>query len=82
MRSNACTASIALRVSTAFNDVPSHPFGISRVGISITTENGHTDQVSVPAGGDSAHTFDIPKNQGKSVRVCVNSENLSAHAVV
>src|ERR1700746_3362559 len=24
-------------------NVPSHPFGISTVGISITTENGHTD---------------------------------------
>ena len=59
-------------------NVPSHPFGISRVGISITSENGHTDQVSVPTAGDSSHTFDIPKNQGKSVRVCVNSENLSA----
>ena len=59
-------------------NVPSHPFGISRVGISIRTENGHTDQVSVPTAGDSSHTFDIPKNQGKSVRVCVNSENLSA----
>jgi hypothetical protein len=25
-------------------NVPSHPFGVSTVGISITTENGHTDQ--------------------------------------
>jgi hypothetical protein len=59
-------------------NVPSHPFGISTVGISITTENGHTDQVTVPTAGDSSHTFDIPKNQGKSVRVCVNSEDFSA----
>jgi len=59
-------------------NVPSHPFGISRVGISITTENGHTDQVSVPTAGDSSHTFSIPKNQGKSIRVCVNSEDFSA----
>jgi hypothetical protein len=59
-------------------NVPSHPFGISMVGISITTENGHTDQVSIPTAGDPSHTFDIPKNQGKSVRVCVNSEDLSA----
>jgi hypothetical protein len=59
-------------------NVPSHPFGISMVGMSITTENGHTDQVSVPTAGGPSHTFDIPKNQGKSVRVCVNSEDLSA----
>src|SRR5215471_18625760 len=25
-------------------NVPSHPFGVSTVGISITTENGYTDQ--------------------------------------
>jgi hypothetical protein len=54
-------------------NVPSHPFGISTVGISITTENGHTDQADVPTAGGSSHTFNIPKNQGKWVQVCVNS---------
>jgi hypothetical protein len=39
-------------------NVPSHPFGIPMVGISITTENGHTDQVSVPTAGDSSHRFE------------------------
>ena len=52
----------------------SHSFGISRVGKSITTENGFTHQVSVPTAGGSSHTFDIPKYQAKSVRVCVNSD--------
>jgi hypothetical protein len=42
-------------------NVPSHPFGISTVGISITTENGHTDQADVPTAGGSSHTFNIPK---------------------
>src|SRR5215471_16220600 len=58
-------------------NVPSHPFGVSTVGINITTENGHTDQASVPTAGGSSHTFNIPKNQGKWVQVCVNSGQLS-----
>jgi len=58
-------------------NVPSHPFGVSTVGISITTENGHTDHADVPTAGGSSHTFDIPKNQGKWVQVCVNSGQLS-----
>jgi hypothetical protein len=58
-------------------NVPSHPFGVSTVGISITTENGHADQASVPTAGGSSHTFNIPKNQGKWVQVCVNSGQLS-----
>ncbi len=53
----------------------SHPFGTSKVGISITTENGHTDQANVPTAGGSSYTFNIPKNQGKWVQVCVNSGN-------
>jgi hypothetical protein len=58
-------------------NVPSHPFGVSSVGISITTENGHTDHADVPTAGGSSHTFNIPKNQGKWVQVCVNSGQLS-----
>jgi hypothetical protein len=58
-------------------NVPSHPFGISTIGISITTENGHTDQANVPTAGGSSHTFNIPKNQGKWVQVCVNSGQLN-----
>ncbi len=58
-------------------NVPSHPFGTSTVGISITTANGYTDQASVPTAGGSSYTFNIPKNQGNSVRVCVNSGTLS-----
>jgi hypothetical protein len=58
-------------------NVPSHPFGISMVGISITTEKGHTEQASVPTAGGSSYTFNIPKNQGKWVQVCVNSGQLS-----
>jgi hypothetical protein len=49
-------------------NVPSHPFGISTVGISITTENGHTDRADVPTAGGSSHTFNIPKDQGKWVQ--------------
>ena len=58
-------------------NVPSHPFGASTVGISISTENGHTDQATVHTAGGSSHTFNIPKDQGKWVHVCVNSGNLS-----
>ena len=57
--------------------VPSHPFGTSTVGMSITTANGYTDQANVPTAGGSSYTFNIPKNQGKSVQVCVNSGTLS-----
>jgi hypothetical protein len=62
-------AQLAYRLTV---NVPSHPFGISTVGISITTENGHTDQTNVPTAGGSSYTFNIPKNQGKWVQVCVN----------
>src|SRR5215831_14986887 len=58
-------------------NVPSHPFGASTVGMSITTANGYTDQANVPTAGGSSYTFNIPKNQGKSVQVCVNSGSLS-----
>jgi hypothetical protein len=58
-------------------NVPSHPFGASTVGMSITTANGYTDQANVPTAGGSSYTFNVPKNQGKSVQVCVNSGNLS-----
>jgi hypothetical protein len=58
-------------------NVPSHPFGVLTVGMSITTENGHTDHADVPTAGGSLHTFNIPKNQGKWVQVCVNSGQLS-----
>jgi hypothetical protein len=58
-------------------NVPSHPFGTSTVGMSITTANGYTDQASVPTAGSSSYTFNVPKNQGKSVQVCVNSGTLS-----
>lgn len=46
------------------------------VGISISTENGYTDQATVPTAGGSSHTFNIPKDEGKWVQVCVNSRNL------
>lgn len=59
-------------------NVPSHSFGASTVGISIATENGHTDQVTVPTAGGSSHIFNISKDQGKWVQVCVNSGKLSA----
>ena len=58
-------------------NVPSHPFGASTVGMSITTANGYTDQASVPTAGGPSYTFNVPKNQGKSVQVCVNSGTLS-----
>jgi hypothetical protein len=58
-------------------NVPSHPFGTSTVDISLTTENGHTDQANVPTAGGLSYTFNIPENQGKSVQVCVKPVNLS-----
>jgi hypothetical protein len=60
-------------------EVPSHPFGTSTVGISITTANGYTDQANVPTAGGSSYTFNIPENQGKSVQVCVKPRNLSVN---
>ena len=54
-------------------NVPSHPFGTSTIGISITTENGYTDQANIPTAGNPSWTFNIPPNQGNSVQVCVNS---------
>jgi hypothetical protein len=57
--------------------VPSHPFGTSTVGISITTANGYTDQANPSTSGGASWTFNIPPNQGSSVLVCVNSENSS-----
>jgi hypothetical protein len=60
------------------HNVPSHPFGASTVNISIATENRHTDQVAIPTAGGSSHTFNISKDQGKWVQVCVNSGKLSA----
>lgn len=57
--------------------VTSHPFGTSTVGISITTENGYTDQANIPTAGNPSWTFSIPPNQGNSVQVCVNSGALS-----
>src|ERR1051326_5535304 len=58
-------------------DVPSHPFGTSTIGISITTENGYTDQANIPTAGNPSWTFNVPPNQGNSVQVCVNSGALS-----
>jgi hypothetical protein len=57
-------------------NVPSHPIGTSKVGIFITTTNGYTDQADVPTAG-GLHIFNIPKNQGYSVQVCVNSGTFS-----
>ena len=57
--------------------VPSHPFGTSTVGISITTANGYTDQANPSTSSGASWTFNIPPNQGNSVLVCVNSENSS-----
>jgi hypothetical protein len=57
--------------------VPSHPFGTSTVGISITTEDGYTDQANIPTAGNPSWTFNIPPNQGESVQVCVNSGAIS-----
>ena len=60
-------------------NVPSHPFGTSTVDISITTANGHTDQANVPTASGLSYTFNIPENQGKSVKVCVKPGNLSVN---
>jgi hypothetical protein len=57
--------------------VSSYPFGTSTLGISITTENGYTDHADVATSGVTSWMFNIPANQGSSVRVCVNSDNSS-----
>jgi hypothetical protein len=53
-------------------NVPSHPFGTSLVGISISTKNGYTDEANVPTAGSASYTFNIPNNEGNQVQVCVN----------
>ena len=58
-------------------NIPSYPSGTSTLGVSITTANGYTNQASVPTAGGTSYTFNVPKNQGKSVQVCVNSGTLS-----
>jgi hypothetical protein len=78
--SNSGSSDTGSSVQAAYRltvNVPSHPFGASTVGMSITTANGYTDQASVPTAGGSSYTFNVPKNQGKSVQVCVNSGTLS-----
>jgi hypothetical protein len=72
--SNGTETQAAYRLTV---NVPSHPFAASTLGISITTGNGYTDQATVPTAGGSSHTFNISKDQGKWVQVCVNSGNLS-----
>ena len=60
-------------------NVPSHPFGKSSVSIYITTENGYKDSktVSTSTAGDPSGTFNIPPNQGDTVKVCVDSGLIS-----
>jgi hypothetical protein len=52
-------------------NVPSHPFGESSVNMEITTENGYHQLANVGTAGGASHTFEIPSNEGNSVRVCV-----------
>jgi hypothetical protein len=52
-------------------NVPSHPFGESSVNIAITTANGYNQFANVGTAGGASHTFDIPPNEGNSVKVCV-----------
>ena len=49
--------------------ITSHPFGASTVDIDILTENGYSDSKKVSTAGGATTTFDIPPNQGDSVRV-------------
>jgi hypothetical protein len=77
LSSNSHTGDSAVEAAYRLTvNVPSHPFGTSKLGISITTTYGYTDQAYVPTAG-GLHTFDIAKNQGYSVQVCVNSETFS-----
>jgi hypothetical protein len=54
-------------------NVPNHPFGKSAVNIRITTANGYFDSTKVGTAGRASWTFNVPANQGDSVRVCVDS---------
>jgi len=58
-------------------NVPSHTSGTSTVGVSIATANGYTRAADISGAGDLSYTFNIPKNQGKSVQVCVTSGDVS-----
>jgi hypothetical protein len=55
-------------------NIPSYPSGTSTLGVSITTANGYTDHANVDVSGVTSWIFNVPSNQGSSVRVCVNSD--------
>jgi hypothetical protein len=57
-------------------NVPSHLFGNATVLIGIHTANGYTDNEIASTADGVSYTFTIPKNQGNSVQVCVNSGTL------
>jgi len=58
-------------------NVPSYPSGTSTLGVSITTANGYTDHANLATSSGTSWTFNIPANQGSSIRVCVNSDSSS-----
>jgi len=58
-------------------NIPSYPSGTSTLGVSITTANGYADHANVDASGVTSWIFNVPSNQGSSVRVCVNSDSSS-----
>jgi hypothetical protein len=54
------------------------PFGSSSIRINLETANGYTDSLSVSTAvpGSPSHTFDFPSNQGGSVSVCADPEEI------
>ena len=58
-------------------NIPSYPSGTSTLGISIITANGYTDHAKIDVSGVTSWTFNIPSNQGSSIRVCINSDSSS-----
>src|SRR5215472_7672020 len=61
--------------------VPSHPFGTSTVGISITTENGYTDQANIPTAG--THHIHLTYRKIRDIRYkCVLIQELCPTTIV
>jgi hypothetical protein len=60
--------------------VRSHSFGVSSVEITIQAANGYSDSQNVSTQGGASWTFNIPPNEGNSVKVCAH-EGIVSYAL-
>lgn len=61
-------------------DISEWPFGSEDIKIRIETANGYIDRATIgtAVSGTPSYTFNIPPNEGDSVRVCVDPEGVFA----